>query len=366
MQSVAGDPREGRIARLRAGLLSAGLDALLISSRANTRYLTGFSGSSSLLVVSQAATVLITDFRYRAQGRVEAGAVADLEIEGTSLWSRLWAVLPRLAGVSSVGFESQHMLHVDAQRVVESGARWQWRPTANLVESLRQQKDAGELECIKAAVAIAELALERTVPEIAAGRTELEVAARLEMWLRELGSEAHPFETIIASGERSALPHAHASRRELQDGDLIIVDFGAVSGGYCSDITRTFVLGRANAAQHDAYDIVREANATASAAVWAGMRGRDADAIARDYIERHGLGAEFGHSLGHGIGLEVHEAPRLAKTIDAPLMVGAVVTIEPGVYRDGWGGIRIEDDVWIGPDGPVVLTAFPRQLMELV
>lgn len=366
MHSAAGDPREGRIARLRADLVSAGLDALLISSRANTRYLTGFSGSSSLLVVSHEAVVLITDFRYRSQGRTEAGAVADVEIEGMSLWTRLWTVLPRLAGVSAVGFESQHMLHVDYQRVVESGARWQWRPTANLVESLRQTKDAGELECIKAAVAIAEQALERTVPEIAAGLTELEVGARLEMRLRELGSEAHPFETIVASGERSALPHARCSRRELKDGDLIIVDFGAVSGGYCSDITRTFVLGRANAAQREAYDIVREANASASAAVRAGMRGREADAVARDYIERRGLGSEFGHSLGHGIGLEVHEAPRLAKTIDAALPVGAVVTVEPGVYREGWGGVRIEDDVYLSESGPVVLTSFPRQFMELL
>lgn len=357
--------RDARIARLRAELNTANLDAVLVSSRANTRYLTGFSGSSSLLVVSQREVVLITDFRYRTQARSEAGDVAAVEIEGTSLWARLWTVLPHIERVGTVGFESQHLTHLDYQRLVDTGARWQWRATTSLVEALRQQKDETEVAHIKAAVAIAEQALALTVPEIGVGLTELDIGARLERRLRELGSEAHPFETIVASGDRSALPHARCSQREIRNGDLIIIDFGAVSGGYCSDITRTFVVGRADMSQREGYDIVREANVTASGAVRAGMRGRDADALARDYIERRGLGAEFGHSLGHGIGLEVHEAPRLAKSVDAPLPLGAVITIEPGIYRDGWGGVRIEDDVLLTPDGPVLLTSFPRDLQEL-
>ena len=365
-QVLAGDPREGRQARLRDALRSVGVDALLIASRANTRYLTGFSGSSSLLVVSHSDTLLITDFRYRAQAKAEAGAVAQVEIEGTSLWTRLWDVFPRLHGIERVGFESAHMVHADFERLADAGKRWSWRAMANAVEGLRLQKDEGELACIRAAVAIAERALEVTIPAMRAGRTELDVGAELEHQLRGLGSEAHPFETIVASGERSALPHARCTARELRAGDLLIVDFGAVSGGYCSDITRTFVVGRAGDDQREAYGIVLEANATASAAVRAGMRGRDADALARDCIERRGLGPEFGHSLGHGIGLEVHEAPRLARTIDAPLMERAVVTIEPGVYREGWGGVRIEDDVYLSPEGPVVLTTFPRELHELV
>lgn len=357
--------RDARIARLRAELNTANLDAVLVSSRANTRYLTGFSGSSSLLVVSQREVVLITDFRYRTQARSEAGDVAAVEIEGTSLWARLWTVLPHIERVGTVGFESQHLTHLDYQRLVDTGARWQWRATTSLVEALRQQKDETEVAHIKAAVAIAEQALALTVPEIGVGLTELDIGARLERRLRELGSEAHPFETIVASGDRSALPHARCSQREIRNGDLIIIDFGAVSGGYCSDITRTFVVGRADMSQREGYDIVREANVTASGAVRAGMRGRDADALARDYIEQRGLGAEFGHSLGHGIGLEVHEAPRLAKSVDAPLPLGAVITIEPGIYRDGWGGVRIEDDVLLTPDGPVLLTSFPRDLQEL-
>jgi Xaa-Pro aminopeptidase len=203
------------------------------------------------------------------------------------------------------------------------------------------------------------------VPSIGAGLSEFEVAARLEGVLRELGSEAHPFEAIVAGGERAALPHARTSDRTLRRGDLLIVDFGATFAGYCSDITRTFVVGRADAAARESHAVVLEANRAASATVRAGMRGRDADAIARDYIERRGLGAAFGHSLGHGIGLEVHEAPRLSRTADAALPVGAVITIEPGVYREGWGGIRIEDDVLLGPNGPEVLTSYTRELLEL-
>jgi Xaa-Pro aminopeptidase len=353
-----------RLTALRAELASAGLDALLVSAGANTRYLTGFTGSSSLLVVTLDEAVLITDFRYRVQSRAEVGDTATVEIEGTSFWSRLWTVLPRL-NATQVGFESPHLTHTDYQRLVDSGARWHWRPTTGLVEGLRQRKDAGELACIRRAVSIAETALEFLVPEIKAGMSEFAVGARLERSLRELGSEAHPFETIVASGERSALPHARCSSRELRAGDFVIIDFGATSSGYCSDITRTFTIGRASGEQREIYDIVREANASASAAVRAGMRGRDADAVARDYIERRGFGSEFGHSLGHGIGLEVHEGPRLAKTADAALPVGAVVTIEPGIYREGWGGVRIEDDVFLGPDGPEVLTSFPRDLTEL-
>ncbi|MDA1082662.1 MAG: Xaa-Pro peptidase family protein [Gemmatimonadetes bacterium] len=359
------EPLPSRLASVRAELAAGGIDALLVTSAANTRYLTGFSGSNSLLVVSHDRAVLLTDFRYRTQASTEVASVVEVEIEGTSLWTRLWSVLRGLSGAKQLAFESTHLLHSDYQRLTDAGARWSWRPTSGIVEALRQRKDPTELAHIRRSVAVAESALAQTLPEIRAGVTELEVGARLEAALREHGSKAHPFETIIASGERAALPHARCSARELKSGDLLIVDFGATTAGYCSDITRTFVVGRASDQQRDAYDIVREANASASAGVRAGMRGRDADAIARDYIERQGLGPEFGHSLGHGIGLEVHEAPRLSKTSDAVLTAGAVVTIEPGIYREGWGGVRIEDDVFLGPDGPEVLTTFPRGLMEL-
>lgn len=363
--AAAADRRPARMAALRADLAAAGLDALLVTHGPNTRYLTGFSGSSALLLVSRDDAVLITDFRYRTQARDEVAGVADVEIEGMSLWSRLWNTLPRLAGITTLGFDSAHLTHAEYQRIVEAGARWQWRPTSGIVEALRQRKDPGEVARIRTAVEIAEAALAATVPQIRAGMTEFEVGALLEGGLRSRGSEAYPFETIVASGERSALPHARCSGRTLRPGEFVIIDFGAVSGGYCSDVTRTFVIGRASDAHREVYDAVREANATAASGVVAGMRGSDADALARDYLERRGFGAEFGHSLGHGIGLEVHETPRLAKPADAPLPPHAVVTVEPGVYREGFGGVRIEDDVYLDPNRTTILTGFSRDLMEL-
>lgn len=362
------DGRERRLAALRIAIAAAKLDALLVSSLSNIRYLTGFSGSSALVIVTADDVLLLTDFRYSIQANVEAGAVARVMIEPTSLWSRLWAELPAMRDVESIAFESAHVTHADFQRLVEppqGGAKWQWRPAVNLVETLRERKDEGEIALIRDAARIAELALARTVKRVKAGMTELGICGLLEGELRACGSESHPFETIIASGERSALPHARSSGRVVGSGDLLLIDFGAEVGGYCSDITRTFVVGKASAEQRDIHDVVREANGTASGAIRAGMRGKDADALARGYIERRGWGEEFGHSLGHGIGLEVHEGPRLSKLNDAPLPVGSVVTIEPGIYRPGWGGVRIEDDVLLTSEGREVLTSFPRELIEL-
>ncbi len=353
-----------RQARLRASLAASQLDGLLVTSIPNVRYLCGFTGSSAMLLVTAARTVLITDFRYATQSAAESGHAADIIIDPTSIWSRLWTLLPELP-VETVAFESAHMTHADAARFSDAGAQWHWRPAVNLVEVLREQKDESEVASIRNAIAMAERALERTVLHVKAGMTELDVCGRLEFELRAAGSEAFPFECIVASGERSALPHARASARVLRPGEFLLIDFGAVSGGYCSDITRTFAVGSANAEMRDIYAIVREANASASGAVRAGMRGRDADAVARGYIERRGWGAEFGHSLGHGIGLEVHESPRLSTLAESPLPAGAVVTIEPGVYRAGWGGVRIEDDVLVTTDGAEVLTSFSRELIEI-
>jgi Xaa-Pro aminopeptidase len=360
--------RERRLAALRSALAAAGLDGLLVTSLANVRYLSGFSGSSALLVVTARDVLLLTDFRYSIQASVEAGGVARVVIEPTSLWARLWVELPAMRDVESIAFESAHLPHADFQRLMDppqGGTRWQWRPSTNLVEALRERKDETEIAHIRDAVRIAEHALQRTVDRVKAGMTELAICGILEGELRACGSRSHPFETIIASGERAALPHARSSERVAGAGDLLLIDFGAESGGYCSDITRTFVVGKPTADQREIHDVVREANATASGGVRAGMRGKDADALARGYIERRGWGEAFGHSLGHGIGMEVHEAPRLSKANDSPLPVGAVITIEPGIYRPGWGGVRIEDDVLLTSAGPEVMTSFPRELIQL-
>jgi Xaa-Pro aminopeptidase len=360
------DRRPDRLAALIAALESAQLDGILLSGAPNIRYLTGFSGSSALVFVTVRGDVLlVTDFRYKTQVAEEVGDIGRILIEPQSLWTGLWQALPEYAYVEVAGFESAHLLHRDFQRLLDAGARWQWRPTVDIVEGLRERKDPDEVAAITEAAGVATRALERTLPAVRAGMTELEVAGVLERALRDEGSEVFPFSSIVASGARSALPHAATSLKPIAHGDFLLMDFGASSHGYCADVTRTVVVGTADAEQREVYEIVQSANATASANVRAGLRGKDADALARDYIERRGYGEAFGHSLGHGLGLEVHEAPRLARTADGVLAVGAVVTIEPGIYRPGWGGVRIEDDVHLGAAGPAVLTHFTRDLLEV-
>jgi Xaa-Pro aminopeptidase len=358
------DRRPDRLAALGSALEAARLDGILLCGAANIRYLTGFSGTSALVfATTRGAVLLITDFRYETQAAEEVGDFARVIVDRDSMWSTLWHELPGLPHVEMVGFESAHLVHRDFERLLGAGKRWQWRPTVDVVEHLRERKDPAELARITEAAGVATRALAATLPAVRAGQTELQVAGILERALRDAGSEGFPFPSIVASGERSALPHARTSARPLRRGEFLLLDFGAEVGGYCADITRTVVVGRPDGAQEEVYAVVQTANATAAAQVRAGMRGRDADALARDYIDGRGYGEAFGHSLGHGVGLEVHEAPRLSRTADAPLPEGAVVTIEPGIYRPGWGGVRIEDDVYLGPAGPVVLTHFARDLI---
>lgn len=359
------DPRPRRVAALADGIMAAHLDGLLVTGSANVRYLSGFSGSSALLFVTPRETLLVTDFRYQTQAVEEVGDLARVVVEPQSLWTGLWQNLAQLSFVSVAGFESAHLVHRDFQRLLEAGSRWQWRPTIDLVEGLRERKDEHELARIRDAVAAAEQALELTLARVHSGMTELEVAGLLESSLRQAGSDGFPFPSIVASGPNAALPHARPTARRLRKGDLLLLDFGARVGGYCSDISRTFVVGRASAEQREVHEIVRLANERAVQAVRPGMTGKDADSVARGYIQDRGFGDLFGHSLGHGIGLEVHEAPRLAKTADGLLVEGAVVTVEPGIYRPGWGGVRIEDDVHLGAGGAQVLTRFTRELIEI-
>ncbi len=359
------DARPRRVAQLRELVTEQHLDALLITSLSNIRYLTGFSGTSALLLVGTSEAVLVTDFRYGTQVREEVGELARVRVEGQSLWAGLWRLLPDVANVEVVGFESMHLLYRDFARLVEVGARWQWRPTQDLVESLRERKDDDEIALIGCAAGVAEAALASAIERVRPGVSEMQVAGWLELALREEGSEGFPFPTIVASGPRSALPHARTSAREVGTGDLLLIDFGAVVGGYCADVTRTFAVGAADSRAREIHHIVREANERARLGLRAGMTGRDGDALARSYIEERGYGAQFGHSLGHGLGLEVHEAPRLARTAESVLPEGAVVTIEPGIYEPGWGGVRIEDDVVLHAHDSRTLTSFSRELHEL-
>lgn len=355
-----------RIAALQSVMHEHHLDGLLLSGLPNVRYLTGFSGSNALAFVSQrGAVTLFTDFRYQTQVLDEVGDSARVIIASNSLWSELWAFLPSVPNLEVIGFESAHLLHRDFERLLGDGARWQWRPARELVEALRERKDADEVALISVAAKMATDALAATLPQIRVGQRETAIAGMLEKALRDVGSEGFPFATIAASGPRSALPHARTSDRMVEAGDFLLLDFGAVHEGYCSDITRTVVVGHASDEQRSVYEAVRAAQEKACVEVRAGMRGSEADAIAREYLKGAGLAEAFGHSLGHGIGLEVHEGPRLAATAEAILPLDAVVTVEPGVYRAGWGGVRIEDDVLLAAAGPRRLTDFSRELLEL-
>jgi Xaa-Pro aminopeptidase len=267
--------------------------------------------------------------------------------------------------VEATGFESHLVTVRDRERLTEaSGGRWE--ATTDIVERLRAVKDAGEVEAIRQAAALATEALAETMPTIRTGESEFLIASRLEAALRRRGSEWHPFPTIVASGPRAALPHARTSARTVEKGEWLLLDFGAQLDGYCADITRTVVVGaRADEKQRQVYGIVREAQRRAIDHLRAGMTGREADLLAREVIAHRGYGEAFGHSLGHGLGLEVHEAPRLSATAEAQLQAGVVVTVEPGIYLPGWGGVRLEDDVHLGPHGAELLSDNKVELLEL-
>jgi Xaa-Pro aminopeptidase len=360
------DRRPERLEALRRKLAVSALDALLVSSLPNIRYLTGFSGSSALLLVSAGGALLISDFRYKTQAAQEVGDLARVAINGGSAWELLFTLLPKLPGVTAVGFESHILTARDAERLADPSRPWRFLATADIVEGLRAVKAPEEVEAVRAAGAVATAALESTAGAVRAGLTENEIAALLESALRRGGSEGYPFPTIVASGPRSALPHARTSERVVAPGDVLLLDFGAIVDGYCSDVTRTFVVGAApTLRQAEIHALVRAAQRSALDGARAGLTGRQIDALAREVIAAAGHGEAFGHSLGHGVGLEVHEAPRLAKSVEDALPAAAVVTVEPGVYLEGWGGVRIEDDVVLRDGGAELLTEFPRELVRL-
>ncbi len=362
--SVAADA-----ARLRAcqdHLVGTGLAGFLVTSLPNIRYLLGFSGTAGLGLITPETSLLITDFRYAEQAPAETGPGVEVVVERRNVWDRLLSLIQTVVPEGGrVGIEEESLSLRDRRRLAPlSGCVLE--PVQDLVETMRVVKDPGEVAAITEAITIAESALDSVLPGIHAGQTERSVAARLEMALRERGSEWHPFPTIVASGPRSALPHAGTTDRVIGTGELVLMDFGSRCRGYCADLTRTVVVGAPpDDRQREVYGAVREAQATARTRLRPGMTGREADALARGVLESAGFGDAFGHALGHGIGLEVHESPRLAPTAPGVIPAGAVVTIEPGVYLPGWGGVRLEDDIFLTPEGPRCLSRGAPDLMVL-
>lgn len=361
---MAIDRRGERQAALRRRLEHEGLDGLLVTHPANIRYLTGFTGSSGLLWVTGERTLLLTDSRYAQQAPEETAGVAEVTVETRNLWERFRKLLAG-GGALRLGFEREHLTVRDAERLGELEPV-RAVPSSDLVETLRAVKDEGEVAAIAEAATLAQAALAALLPSIRPGQTEREIAVRLEGELRNRGSEWHPFQTIVASGPRSALPHARAGERTVGKGEWLLLDFGAQLSGYCADLTRTVVVGaQADARQREIYSLVQRAQRRGREEIRPGMSGRAADALAREVIGAAGYGEAFGHSLGHGLGLEVHEAPRLALTAEEPLPAGAVVTVEPGIYLEGWGGVRLEDDIHLTQEGPRCLSDGRTELLEL-
>jgi Xaa-Pro aminopeptidase len=361
---VQPDRRTERCTKLLARLEAEDLEGFLVFHLPNVRYLTGFTGSAGYVLLTGERTIFVSDFRYREQADVELGGLAEIEIAERDTVGRLLDLIRDLR-LRRIGFESHIVTAATARRLTEMNGGVSFQPCEGFVEDLRASKDAAEVASIRAAATLAHEALAETIEKVSPGMRELDVALTLESALRRRGSEWHPFQTIVASGPRSALPHARTTERVIQPGEWLLVDFGAQVDGYCADLTRTYVVGHADERQRMVYGLTQDAQQRALTHVRAGITGKEADGLARSVIESRGFGEAFGHSLGHGLGLEVHEGPRLSQSNDEPLPVDAVVTIEPGVYFPGWGGVRIEDDVRLTMQGAELLSNGQTGLQEL-
>ncbi|WCK53157.1 Xaa-Pro peptidase family protein [Aneurinibacillus sp. Ricciae_BoGa-3] len=352
-----------RAHKLQAVLQEKQLDALLITSGFNRRYLSGFTGTSGFCLVTKENAELITDFRYIEQAQKQA---PDFEIIRHKR-DILDAVAERAKhhNVKRLGFEKNHITYGQYQRLQNVTAGIELADTEGLVEELRLIKTAEEITVVKQAAEIADKTFSHILSYIKPGITELQVSNEMEMVMRSLGASSSSFDTIVASGLRSALPHGVASDKVIEQGDMVTLDFGAYYKGYVSDITRTIAVGEPGEKLREIYSVVLKAQLNGVKHFKAGITGIEADALTRDIIKDAGYGEYFGHSTGHGIGLEVHEGPALSMKGDTTLKPGMIVTCEPGIYIANIGGVRIEDDVVITDNGCEILTSSPKDLIVL-
>lgn len=354
---------ELRVKRLRAKLEGLGLSALLVGSAVNRRYLTGFTGTSGAALITESSAFLLTDFRYMTQAPDQAPDFTVLEHAPDML--ETVKTLLRAEGIGRLGFEERHVTFADYRSWSAALSPIELVPVSSAVEDLRIVKDEREIAVMQEAAKLADDTFAHMLGFIAPGKTELEIALELETFMRKGGATSASFDTIVASGERSALPHGVASGRRVGTDEFVKLDFGAYYKGYCSDITRTVVVGKPSDKHRDIYAVVLEAQLNALEHIRPGMTGREADALTRDVIARYGYGEFFGHGTGHGLGMEIHEAPRLSLRSDTVLTPGMTVTVEPGIYLPGFGGVRIEDDVVITGTGIKILTSSPKELTVL-
>ncbi len=349
-----------RLNKAREEMQKRGMDAFLSMHMPNVFYLSGFSGSSGALLVTSEKCVLLVDPRYSIQAREECKEVEIRDYKGLPIFKAVSDLVNELKP-NRVGFEADRLslsCYRTLRRLVDSNIAL--RSTVGVVEKLRSIKDEHEVAQIRAAAKIADDAFGAVVAEIEPGMTEKDVALLIDWHIRKLGADREAFETIAAAGVNSACPHAKPTNARIETNQLLKLDFGARVGGYNCDITRTVVLGEPNSKQIEVYQIVLEAQLRAIETIAAGKSGREIDSVARNYIASRGYGDNFGHGLGHQLGIEVHDGPALSMTSDLILEPGNVVTVEPGVYIEGWGGIRIEDDVLVTDRGAEVLTGAPK------
>ncbi|TCJ03282.1 M24 family metallopeptidase [Cytobacillus praedii] len=351
-----------KLQRLRSSFEKLGIDGMLITSTFNRRYMSNFTGSAGVVLISVDQAQFITDFRYIEQATAQCEGYEIVKHAG-SIPDEVAAQVKKL-GIKKLGFE-QDYLTFSAFKTYEKAVQSELVPVSGEIEKLRLIKTDSEIKILKVAADIADAAFKHMVEYIRPGLTEMEVSNELEFFMRKAGATSSSFDTIVASGYRGALPHGVASDKIIEKGEMITLDYGAYYKGYVSDITRTLAVGEPDDKLKEIYDIVLQAQMRGMDGIKPGMSGKEADALTRDYITEKGYGEYFGHSTGHGIGLEVHEGPSLASKSEIILEPGMVVTVEPGIYIPGLGGVRIEDDTLITSDHNETLTHSTKDLIIL-
>lgn len=351
-----------KLERLRSDFAKLGIDGMLITSGYNRRYLTNFTGSAGVVLISAEKAQFITDFRYMQQAAKQCEGFEIVQHTGT-IYEEVSAQVKHL-GISKLGFEQDHVTF-STYKTYEKAVAAELVPVSGAIEKLRLIKTDAEINILKVAADIADAAFKHILDFIRPGKTELEVSNELEFFMRKAGATSSSFDIIVASGLRSAFPHGVASEKVIETGDFVTLDFGAYYNGYISDITRTVSVGEPDAKLREIYDVVLEAQLRGMAGIKPGMTGKEADALTRNLIVEKGYGEYFGHSTGHGIGLEVHEGPALSVKSEIVLEPGMIVTVEPGIYIPGLGGVRIEDDTLITLDHNETLSHSTKELIIL-
>lgn len=355
-----------RLEQARAELARRDLDAMIVTQPENRAYLSGFTGTDATLLITAAAAHLATDARYIEQAAAQAPEFRVHRVSGGLTSNlKLLATLLQEAGARRVGFESDTVSYQLFQAYSTAFTGIEVAPAAGLVEKLREIKEPAEVEAIRRAAAVTDAAFAHALELLRPGLKESELALELEFFMRRQGAIRAAFDFIVASGPRSSMPHGVASDRVIGASELVTLDIGCVVDGYCSDMTRTVMVGRPDDKQREIYAIVLEAQQRGVAAVRPGITGRELDAVCRSYIESKGYGEAFGHSTGHGVGRYIHEDPRISISGESELLPGHVITIEPGIYLPGWGGVRVEDLVLVTDTGGESLSQSPRGLIIL-